>query len=89
MRYHQGRFVAAAKLKKVAAQGVGWVPAAASTAGLLRALAVGVTSGAATYTIVLLVAWWAVGRPRGAEAYMLDMLQQLVRPLGQRWGVIR
>jgi lipopolysaccharide exporter len=70
-------------------EGVGWVPAAASTAGLLRALAVGVTSGAATYTIVLLVAWWAVGRPRGAEAYMLDMLQQLVRPLGQRWGVIR
>ncbi len=70
-------------------EGIGWAPAADSTAGLWETLALGVSSGAATYTIVLLLVWWAVGRPRGAETYTLDVLGQIARHFGQRWKVVR
>jgi hypothetical protein len=40
-------------------------------------------------TVTLLLAWWCVGRPRGAETFVLDLLQQMARHLGRRWGFVR
>ena len=69
-------------------EGFGWAPAAASTAGVLRTLALGASSGATTYTLTLLLAWWCVGRPRGAETYVMEVLRQMARHFGRRWGFI-
>jgi len=70
-------------------EGIGWAPAAASTAGVVRALALGASSGAATYTVTLLLAWWCAGRPQGAETFIIDVLRQTVRHFGRRWGFVR
>jgi len=70
-------------------EGIGWAPAAESTEDVWRTLVLGVSSGAAAYTVTLLLAWWCVGRPRGAETFVLDLLQQMARHLGRRWGFVR
>jgi lipopolysaccharide exporter len=70
-------------------EGIGWAPATASTTDALRALALGASSGAATYTVTLLLAWWCSGSPRGAETFVIDVLQQMTRHFGRRWGFVR
>lgn len=70
-------------------EGIGWAPAAATTAGVFREMALGVSSGAATYTVTLLLAWWCAGRPRGAETYVMEVLRQMTRHFGRRWGFVR
>jgi O-antigen/teichoic acid export membrane protein len=52
------------------------------TSGLL--LAATVLLGALVFGVVLLVAWLAAGRPRGAETYLLSMADQAIRQLFRR-----
>jgi O-antigen/teichoic acid export membrane protein len=74
--------------------GLGWhVTAAVTKAGLAMELFVGVTGGIAAYAATLLTLWLAAGRPAGAEADMLMVMQRLcvgLSALGQRqWHSLR
>jgi O-antigen/teichoic acid export membrane protein len=62
-------------------QGIGWAAVDDSAGAEVRALVVGTLTGAATYTVVLLLAWWSAGRPRGAETVFLGVLNDTFRPL--------
>jgi O-antigen/teichoic acid export membrane protein len=55
-------------------QGIAWAPAPTSNMGAIAVIAQGVVTGAVTYALTLLAAWWAVGRPRGAETAFLDVI---------------
>ena len=65
-------------------EGVGWAPVAPGIAPALRAIGIGVVSGATTYCLVVFAAWWAGGRPDGAETYLFDGARQTVRHLFRR-----
>jgi O-antigen/teichoic acid export membrane protein len=66
--------------------GLGWAHADGSTLAAARMAAVGTLIGVAVYTLTLLTAWIASGRPDGAEGdalrlaqHGLDRLRQLLR----------
>ena len=59
--------------------GIGWAVIGDSAGAEVRALAVGTLVGVAIYTLVLLSAWWAAGRPRGAETVFLGVLADTLR----------
>jgi hypothetical protein len=59
---------------------------ATSDAGVLgQQLAVAVVVGIATYSVVLLAAWLAAGRPPGAETDFLAMARQLGGRVARAW----
>jgi O-antigen/teichoic acid export membrane protein len=62
--------------------GLGEHIAGASPAALARQLAVAVFVGAAVYTTVLLAAWFAAGRPAGAETDVLALARRMFGRLG-------
>ena len=62
--------------------GLGEHIAGASPAALARQLAVAVFVGAAVYTTVLLAAWFATGRPAGAETDVLALARRMFGRLG-------
>jgi len=65
-------------------EGLGWGATGTGPDDAVHGLVLGVASGAVVYTAVLLLAWWATGRPRGAETVFLDVLTGMLRHL-IRW----
>ncbi len=55
----------------------------------LGGLSIDVVAGAVSYTVVLLAAWLACGRPSGAETYLIDILRQGRRMARARRGGFR
>jgi hypothetical protein len=68
----------------VVTEGVGWAPASTGSVQNLRDLMLAVTSGAATYCLVLLAAWRLSGRPDGAESMLLGIVQDTWRDVAGR-----
>jgi hypothetical protein len=62
-------------------EGLGWTTSGDTAGAQVYDLMVGVASGGATYTAVLLAAWWTAGRPSGAETVFLDVLRGTLRHL--------
>lgn len=65
-------------------EGVGWAPIPPDSSAMVYDLLLGFASGAATFTVVLLLAWLASGRPRGAETLVLDMLGGIGRSVRRK-----
>jgi lipopolysaccharide exporter len=68
----------------VVAEGVGWAPASTGSVQNVKDLLLAVTSGAATYCLVLLAAWRLSGRPDGAESMLLGIVQNTWRDVAGR-----
>jgi len=64
----------AAMTVALACSGLGWQPAAHGDG--MAALATATAIGAIVYLATLLAAWWAAGRPAGAEADMFGVLRR-------------
>jgi hypothetical protein len=66
--------------------GFGWHTVAAEPATLVRHLLIAVSQGAAVYAIILLAAWFAAGRPTGAETDLVALARRMVsRMTGTLW----
>jgi lipopolysaccharide exporter len=67
--------------------GHGWRVVANDPGVLARELLIAVSLGALVYTVVLLAAWFAAGRPEGAETDLVALMRRLVgRFAGQWWA---
>jgi hypothetical protein len=62
--------------------GLGEHTAGAGPAALAHQLVLAVGVGAAVYTSVLLLAWFAVGKPAGAETDFVALARRLVSRVG-------
>jgi peptidoglycan biosynthesis protein MviN/MurJ (putative lipid II flippase) len=65
--------------------GLGRHTAAPDAGVLAQQLAVAVVVGVATYSVVLLAAWFAAGRPPGAETDFLALARQLSGRVARVW----
>ncbi len=65
-------------------QGLAWTAAPDTAAEQALAMLQGTLTGAVTYTSVLLLAWYAAGRPAGAETAFLDVFMSQVRRIARR-----
>jgi lipopolysaccharide exporter len=72
------------------AEGIGWAQSPTNKVRAAEILAVGVLSGAITYSVALIGAWFVAGRPQGAERTVTDlahgMLRHGLRRVGSRSG---
>jgi lipopolysaccharide exporter len=59
--------------------GLGWVPVVADQWELILNIAMTGVLGAAIYVLALLGAWWLIGRPPGAERFLLDISFGILR----------
>jgi O-antigen/teichoic acid export membrane protein len=77
----------------LATTGLGWTRVAATGLKAVDALVTGVATGAATYVIVLGALWYLCGRPKGAEADMLELGRRMASRIadilakGWRWAL--
>jgi len=60
----------------LATTGLGWTAVDGTPAALAKHMAVASGTGAALYAAVLFAAWFLSGRPRGAEADLLELLRR-------------
>jgi lipopolysaccharide exporter len=65
--------------------GLGWHMVASDSGMLTQQLVVAVVVGVATYSVVLLTAWLAAGRPPGAETDFLALARRLGGRLTRIW----
>jgi hypothetical protein len=67
--------------------GLGWAPAPVTAGAAAELLAEGVGLGALTYGLVVLVLWFAAGRPSGPETDLIGLVWRTGASLGKRRGL--